>query len=190
MHYFPHTFFIVTANMLLTNIANLSMFVFIAVYVIIHERTFGPLSREVHFSTVRRAFAVGVIRTGPGILIRCNLNTVIAYPCPFPRALSQANEIINPLFRLKFLLQKIHFIFILNRNKLAAAQRAQMEAFIPSCCLLSTGWFMNSVTRTTEFKCQILNEIKQSVSKHLKLIIYPPGISIDYTVKSRFIFEP
>ena len=49
---------------------------------------------------------------------------------------------------------------------------------------------MNSVTRTTGFKCQILNEIKQSVSKHLKLIIYPPGISIDYTVKSRFIFEP
>ena len=188
MHYFPYTFFIVTANMLLTNVSNTATSVLIAGYVIIHERTFAVLSLEVHFSTVRRAFVVGVIRTGPGSFLRCNLNTVIAYPCPFPRAVSQANEIFSTLalVRFKFLLQKTHFIFILNRNKLAIVQQAQMEAFIPSCALLC----MNSVIRTIEFKCQTLNEIKQSVSKHLKLILYPPGISIAYTVKSRFIFEP
>ena len=186
MHYFPHTFFIVTANMLLTNVSN--HFVFIAVYVIIHERIFFVLSQEVHFSTVRVFIIVGVTKAGPGrSFIRFNLNTVIAYPCPFPRALSQADKIFKSrvLFRLKFLLQKIPFIFILSRNKLAIVQRAQMEAFIPSCSLLC----MNSVIRTTEFKCQTLNEIKQSVNKHLKLIIYPPGISIAYTVKFCFIFE-
>ena len=167
--------------MLLTNVSN--HFVFIAVYVIIHERTFFVLSQEVHFSTVR-VFIVGVTKAGPGrSFIRFNLNTVIAYPCPFPRALSQADKIFKSrvLFRLKFLLQKIHFIFILNRNKLAIVQRAQMEAYSLLC--------MNSVIRKTEFKCQTLNEIKQSVNKHLKLIIYPPGISIAYTVKSCFIFE-
>ena len=150
MHYFPHTFFIVTANMLLTNVSNRVMFVSIAVYVVIHERTFFVRSLEVHFSTMRTAI-VGVTRTVPGRrFIRCNLNTVIAYPCPFPRAVSQANKIFKTRVHFrKFLLQKIHFIFILNRNKLAIVQRAQMEAFIPSCFLLC----MNSVIRTTEFKC-------------------------------------
>ena len=178
MHYFPHTFFIVTVNMFLTNVSNHSTFVFIAVYVIIHERTI-ILKHEVHFSTVL-AFVVWVTSTGPGIFIRCHLNAVIAYPCPFPRAVSQTNEIFSNFapFRFKFFLQKIHFIFILNRNKMAIVPRAQMKAFIPSCSLLC----MNSITRTIEFKCQTLNEIKQSVSKHLKLIIYPPGISIAYTV--------
>ena len=150
--------------MLLTNISHIFRFETITGYVIISK--FFVL--EEHFSTL--AITVGLTASGPGIFIRFNHGTVIAYPCPLLRAFSQANKIFNTRvpFRFKFLLQKIQFLFILNRNKLAIVQRAQMQAFNPSCCLLCR-WFMNSVTRTTGFKCLTLNEIKHSVSKHLRL---------------------
>ena len=153
MHYIPHTFFIVTINMLLTNVSNMYSSVFIAVCVIIHK--LGSTFLVEHFSTVR-VCTVGESSTGPGIFIRCNLNTVIAaYPCPFPTDFFQANKVFNSRVpsRLKFLHQKIQFVLILDRNKLTIVQQAQIQALIPSCYPLSTGRFMNCVTRTTGFKC-------------------------------------
>ena len=170
-----HTFFIVTANMLLTNASNMCSFETIAVYVIIHERPRISVSSllAVHCSTVR-VCTVGVLSITPGrMFFRWNHNTVIAYPCPVPRAVSQANKIFSiwPIlgrarFRLKLLHQKIHLIFILNRNKLAIVEQAQMETFSPISVLLC----MNSIPRTIVFqKCLTLNGIEQSVSNHLKL---------------------
>ena len=160
MYYFTHTFFLLTAHMLLTNISNIMFCVCFAVYVVIHPLL---IRLEVHFSTVR-VFIVGVLRTVPGSFIRFHLNAVIAYPCPFPTAFSQANKIFKTRIPLKFLLQKNQFIFILNRNKLAIVHQARLQALIPICFLLCR-CSMDSVTRTIGFKCFTLKKKEWNKTK-------------------------
>ena len=129
---------------------------------VVKDQMFVFITSKVHFSAL--AITVGLSHTAPWKSIRCNLNAVIAYPCPLPRSLSQANKIFNSRvpFRLKFLRLKNQLLFVFNGNKMAIVQRTQIRALMPT--LLSTEWSMNSVTRTIGFKCfQLTSTFKREM---------------------------